>query len=148
MRLSRESEYGLAGVIYLAGQRPGAVLTVKAVADAEAMPRMFLAKTFARLARHGILRSYRGRRRGYELARRPQQINVREVLEGIEGPDLFARCIFRSGQCSDRQPCVLHAKWAAVRPQLEALLAATTLADCARDGGAPSPASDGVVGLR
>jgi Rrf2 family transcriptional regulator, iron-sulfur cluster assembly transcription factor len=133
MKLSRESEYGLAGMIYLARQRPGTVLAVKTVADAEALPRMFLAKTFSRLARHGILRSHRGRQRGYELARSPRAISVREILEGIEGPELFTRCIFRSDGCSEWRPCLLHETWKVVRPQVKDLLARMTLADCAHD---------------
>lgn len=133
MKLSRESEYGLAGMIYLARQRPGTVLPVKTVADAQALPQTFLAKTFSRLRRHGVLRSHRGRQRGYELARAPREIHVQEILEGIEGPDLFARCIFRSDRCSEQRPCLLHETWKVVRPQVKDLLAGMTLADCAPD---------------
>lgn len=139
MKLSRESEYGLAGLVYLARQRPGAVLAVKAVATAQALPTMFLAKTFNRLARHGILRSHRGRQRGYELARSPREITVREVLEGIEGPDLFAHCIFWSKDCFEERPCPLHAAWKVIRPQAEEMLSGMTLADCA--GGATHDAT-------
>ena len=131
MKLSRESEYGLAGLVYLARQRPGTVLAVKAVAAAEALPVMFLAKTFNRLARHGILRSHRGRQRGYELARHAREITVQEVLEGIDGPDLFLRCIFSSRHCSEERPCPLHHTWTIVRPQVKESLSGTTLADCA-----------------
>lgn len=131
MKLNRESEYGLAGMTYLARQRPGTVLTVRAVADAQTVPRMFLAKTFRKLARHGVLRSHRGRQRGYALARAPREINVREILEGIEGRDLFARCIFWSDACSEDRPCMLHGTWKSVRPQVVELMAGITLADLA-----------------
>jgi Rrf2 family transcriptional regulator, iron-sulfur cluster assembly transcription factor len=133
MKLSRESEYGLAGLVHLARQRPGTVLAVKAIAAAQALPRMFLAKTFRKLTRHGVLRSYRGRQRGYELARAPREISVREILEGIEGMDLFMRCIFWSNACSEDHPCLLHGTWTRVRPQVMDLMAGITLADLARD---------------
>jgi len=131
VKLSRESEYGLAGLVHLARQHPGTVLAVKTIAAAEALPAMFLAKTFSRLARHGILRSHRGRRRGYELARSPREISVREILEGIEGPSLFAHCIFWSKECSEERPCPLHETWKVIRPQVKDLLSGMTLADCA-----------------
>jgi Rrf2 family iron-sulfur cluster assembly transcriptional regulator len=137
MKLSRESEYGLAGLIYLARQRPGTVLAVKTVAAAQALPGTFLAKTFSRLARHGVLRSHHGRRRGYELARNPREISVREILEDIEGPDLFARCIFSSEGCSEQRPCLLHESWKAIRPRVAESLAALTLAGCADGRTAP-----------
>lgn len=142
MKLSRESEYGLAGMIYLARQRPGTVMAVKTVAAAQAVPGTFLAKTFGRLARHGVLRAHRGRRRGYELARSPREIRIGEILEGIEGPDFFVRCIFRSDGCSEQRPCVLHGTWKVVRSQVKDLLTQMTLADCAGDRTAyvaPSP---------
>jgi Rrf2 family protein len=134
MKLSRESKYGMAGMIYLARQHPGAVIAVKTVAGAEALPPTFLAKTFSRLAREGLLRSHRGRRRGYELARSPRDISVRDILEGIEGRDLFERCIFWSDRCSEQASCPLHETWKAVRPRLADLLSGVTLADCAADG--------------
>ncbi|HET7263976.1 MAG TPA: Rrf2 family transcriptional regulator [bacterium] len=133
MKLSRESEYGLVGLVYLARQRAGTVMAVKAIAAAEALPAMFLAKTFSRLARHGILRSYRGRRRGYQLARSAREISVREILEGIEGPDLFTHCVFWSKSCSEERPCALHETWKAIRPQARDLASKMTLADCAED---------------
>jgi Rrf2 family protein len=141
MKLSRESEYGLAGLLYLARHRPGTVLAVRAVAEAQALPRMFLAKTFSRLARHGLLRSHRGRRRGYELARSPREISVREILESIEGRDLFERCIFWGTGCSERRPCLLHDTWKMVRPQLRDRLTTMTLADAAGDPTPVVPAS-------
>jgi Rrf2 family protein len=140
MKLSRESEYGLAGMIYLARQRPGTVLAVKTIAAAQALPGTFLAKTFSRLARWGLLRSHRGRQRGYELARSPGEITVREILEGIEGPDLFARCIFWGYGCSDQRPCMLHETWKVIRPQVKDLLSEMTLADCNADRSSPTGA--------
>lgn len=138
MKLSRESEYGLAALVHLARQRPGTALTVAAVANARALPRMFLAKTFRKLAQHGILRSYRGRRRGYELARPPRAITVREIVEGIDGMDAFTRCIFWSNTCAPEHPCLLHDTWMRVRPQAVQLLAQVTLAELT--GGPPGAA--------
>jgi Rrf2 family protein len=140
MKLSRESQYGLAGMIYLARQGPGAVLAVKTVAAAQALPGTFLAKTFSRLARSGLLRSHRGRRRGYELARNPREISIRAILEGIEGSDLFARCIFWGNGCSDERPCLLHETWKVIRPQVKDALSEMTLADCAADRSSPTAA--------
>ncbi len=133
MKLSRESEYGLAGLVHLARQRSGAILPLRKIAGAQALPRMFLAKIFRKLTRHGILRSYRGRHRGYALAGPAQAIGVKEILEGIEGMDLFARCIFWSNACSDDHPCLLHETWKRVRPEVIGRMARLTLADLAAD---------------
>ncbi|HXX38056.1 MAG TPA: Rrf2 family transcriptional regulator [bacterium] len=137
MKLSRESEYGLAGLVHLARLRPGTIVQLKDIARAQALPRMFLAKTFRKLTHHGVLVSYRGRRRGYALAHPSSQISVRDILEGIEGRDILARCIFWSNQCSDDHPCLLHSTWKSVRPGLTEMLERLTLDDIARSRGAP-----------
>lgn len=135
MHLSRESEYGLKAMIYLAQQPPATVLTLHQIAEAKDLPVGFLAKTLQKLARHGLLQSFRGRRRGYSLARDPSQIRVRELLEAIEGPDLTQRCIFWGRRCGDSNPCLLHAGWREIKPRLAEFLETMTLASLAQNGG-------------
>ncbi|MDR5693642.1 MAG: Rrf2 family transcriptional regulator [Armatimonadota bacterium] len=129
MKLSKESEYGLTGLVYLARQRPGTILQVKEVAKAQDLPLYFLAKTFLKLTKRGVLRSFRGKERGYTLARSPAEISVKEIVEAIEGSDVFQRCVFWSNRCSDDRPCLLHGIWKNVRPQLVALMERITLED-------------------
>ncbi|MFQ5848379.1 MAG: RrF2 family transcriptional regulator [Candidatus Methylomirabilales bacterium] len=135
MHLSRESEYGLKAMIYLAQQPPATVLTLNQIAEAEDLPVGFLAKTLQKLARHGLLQSFRGRHRGYCLARDASEIKLRELLEAIEGPDLLLRCLFWGRRCGDSNPCMLHAGWREIKPHLAVFLEATTLASLAQDGG-------------
>jgi Rrf2 family protein len=135
MHLSRESEYGLKAMIYLAQQPPATVLTLQQIADCRGLPGGFLAKTLQKLTRHGLLQSFRGRRRGYCLARDPKDIHLRELLEAIEGPDLFHRCLFWGHRCRDTNPCVLHGGWREIKPRLATFFEGTTLAALAGDGG-------------
>jgi Rrf2 family iron-sulfur cluster assembly transcriptional regulator len=147
MKLSRESEYALHGLAFLARQRPGTVLTLRTIARAQHLPPVFLAKIFRKLARCGVLVSSRGGRRGYALARPAAQITIREILEAVEGSGVFTRCVFWSNRCSDERPCVLHDLWKTVRPRVIDLMTATTLRDLARrDVAAPLAAvlSDGL----
>lgn len=132
MKLSKESEYGLSGLVYLARQRPGTILQVKEVAKAQDLPVYFLAKTFLKLTKRGVLRSFRGKERGYTLSRPPAEISIKEIVEAIEGSDVFRRCVFWSSQCSDDRPCLLHGIWKTVRPQLVELMERITLEDVAQ----------------
>lgn len=132
MKLSRESRYGLHGLAYLARQPPGAILQAAEVAEASGLPPLFLSKIFGRLTRHGILLSFRGRERGYSLARPARDISVKEVLEAIEGSDVFGRCVFWSDACSDQNPCPLHDTWQTVRPMVADLMGRVSLEEIAR----------------
>lgn len=131
MHLSRESEYGLRAMIYLAQQPPATVLTLNDIAEANDLPVGFLAKTFQKLVRHGLVESFRGRQRGYSLAHEPSQISIRAVLEAIEGADLSQRCLFWGRRCGDNNPCLLHSGWREIKPTVTAFLEATTLAGLA-----------------
>jgi Rrf2 family transcriptional regulator, iron-sulfur cluster assembly transcription factor len=127
LKLSRESYYGLQALSYMTTCKPGTILQADELAQRTELPGMFLAKILYKLARHGVLRSFRGRERGYTLAREPKDITVREVVEIFEGSDVFERCVFWSNECSDREPCPLHEMWRTVRPVVASLMERITL---------------------
>ena len=129
MRLTRESEYALLGLAFVASRPSGEVVPLAEIAAAKRLPRTFLAKTFQKLARHGLVVSHRGPGRGYALARRPAQISLRQVLEAIEGPDLFSRCLFWNTHCSDTNPCLLHRHMKSLVPDVRGALDRLTLVD-------------------
>lgn len=130
MRLTRESEYALLGLAFVASRPNGEVVRLAEIAAAGRLPQTFLAKTFQKLARHGLVVSHRGPGRGYALARCPEKISLREVLEAIEGPDLFTRCLFWNTHCSDTKPCLLHRHMKNLVPDVSGALERLSLADC------------------
>jgi Rrf2 family transcriptional regulator, iron-sulfur cluster assembly transcription factor len=111
----------------LAQHGEGKVMLLREIAEARGLPPDFLAKIFQKLARHKVVSSHRGAVRGYGLARPAREISLREILEALEGPDLFSRCIFWPGQCGDQSPCRLHEQWGKIRPQLQAMMETVTL---------------------
>lgn len=139
MKFSRESEYGLKGLLFLAQQPPGRTLPLFEIANASRLPRSFLAKIFQKFVQHGLVRSQRGRQRGYALTRPPKEISTREVLEAIEGPDLFEQCIFWKDQCGHDNPCPLHEGWGKLKPLFVEFMEQTTLEELAQGGAWTSP---------
>ena len=135
MHLSREAEYGLSAMIHLAQQPPKTILTLSQIAETRGLPGGFLAKTFQKLVRHGLLESFRGRQRGYRLAREASEINMRELLEAIEGPDIFERCVFWGRRCAESHPCLLHMGWRGIKPHLIHFLEQKNLSSLARNDG-------------
>lgn len=129
MKLSRECRYAIVGLSVLASKPPGTVLGLGALAEEASLPAPFLAKIFHKLARHGILTSFRGRRRGYALARPAGEITMRHVLEAVDGHELFDRCIFVSESCNSGDPCPLHDAWIPVMNSATSAMSKLTLAD-------------------
>ena len=129
MKLTRESQYALKAMAFLAEQPPATVVGARQVAEGAGISAPFAAKILLQLRGSGLLRSHRGSQRGYELARAADEISVREVLEAVEGEELFKRCVFWSHTCSEVSPCMLHPVWKSVRPEVADRLGRLTLAD-------------------
>jgi Rrf2 family protein len=85
VRISKQSEYGLAAILYLATQPEGKLSLREEIARRCGIPGNFLARILARLRRGGILGSRRGARGGYFLRVEPQRLSLADVLEALEG---------------------------------------------------------------
>ncbi len=129
MKLSRECRYALIGLTTLASKPPGTLIGAAALSEEAGLPAPFMAKILQQLAKRGILASHRGTLRGYTLARPASEITVREVLEAIDGDDLFERCVFFSESCDANSPCALHHLWTPVRQQTINMFSTMTLTD-------------------
>ncbi len=127
MRLTRESKFALLGLAYLARRPSGKLTPLAEVATAQDLPVSFLSKIFQKLGRAGLLISERGRKSGYALARPGAEIRIRDVLEAVEGRDIFQRCLLWNGSCGDTNPCPLHFRLKELRPSLESIFSEVTL---------------------
>lgn len=86
MRVSRSVSYGLLAVGYIAQhQRKGLILS-QTISKEYDIPLEYLLKIMRELARATILRSKRGPRGGYSLARPLEKITMLEIIEAISGP--------------------------------------------------------------
>jgi len=134
MQLTKESEHALAALGFLSTQPPGEYVALATIAEAEGLPRAFLAKTFQKLARHNVLASSRGRSKGYTLARSPDSISVLDVFVAVEGPRLLHRCTLWPARMCDENPCVMHPFLKGYVRTLEERLSEVSIADlCAAE---------------
>jgi len=85
MRLTTRSEYGLLALIFLARQDPEACSSVEVIARAQQIPAKFLEQILLSLKRSGYVRSVRGSRGGYRLAKPAAQITIAEVVRLLDG---------------------------------------------------------------
>lgn len=104
MQFTKAEAYGIFGVIHLADQPPGKITPLSEISDAQDVPEKFLAKIFQSLSRSGIVRSHRGVKGGFSLAKPADRITFREIVEVIHGPYFLAKC-FNVEEICDRQDC-------------------------------------------
>ena len=86
MSFSAKTEYGLVSLVELAAiYSQGGVLQVTEIAQRQGIPDRYLEQMLTSLRRGQILRSIRGPRGGYQLARPPAEIRVADVVGCLEG---------------------------------------------------------------
>jgi Rrf2 family iron-sulfur cluster assembly transcriptional regulator len=128
----RSTEYAIRALTFLALQPPGKLSGAREIAQAEQIPMPFLWKILQKLAARKLIRSFRGVRGGYELAKHPQRITVAKILKEMGHDKLLSRCLLGFPQCNNRTPCALHPLWRDHREALRQGLRGTTLADLSR----------------
>ncbi len=111
MRLSRKSDYALRAVRHLSNLPQGKLGSINSIAEAEAIPREFLAKILKDLTISGILVSYLGVTGGYRLARPPKDISMLDVIEAIDGPIHLNLCTEGSPCCNQYENCQMRIFW-------------------------------------
>jgi Rrf2 family iron-sulfur cluster assembly transcriptional regulator len=129
MRLTRGSDYGLRGMLYMARQPLGQVCLVSQVAAAEELPESYLAKIFQDLARSRLLISHRGAKGGFSLVDDPQEINLLQIIEAVEGPIALAPCLDIREGCDRVNLCEIYDALDSAQAQMISVLENTTLAD-------------------
>jgi Rrf2 family protein len=75
------------------------------------IPRNFLAKILQKLAKAGLVRSFRGVKGGFQLSRRTSEITLLRVIEAIQGPVFLNKCFVNQKACSRRKECTVHPLW-------------------------------------
>ena len=129
MQLTRGVEYAIEGILYLARRDREDLALVREVSRATDIPEDFLSKIFQRLATKGLIRSRRGFRGGFRLARPARRITLREIVEALEGPIEFHRCLDHLRARGRRGRCHVSRIFRRVQRKVAAILEQTTLED-------------------
>jgi Rrf2 family protein len=118
MEITRETDYAIRCVLHLS-ESPNDVIMVDEIAKARAIPKSFLSKILQKLARANIVKSYRGVKGGFQIAKSPKQISLFDVIEAIEGPVAMNRCAVNKKFCSLSNDCTVHPVWVQLRKDVE-----------------------------
>jgi len=125
MQITRQADYAIRAVVYLARLGPNQRAATSTVAQEERIPPSFLAKIISQLSIAGLLHTSRGARGGVSLAREPKEISLLEVVEAIDGPILLNECVSEGSDCAMQDGCPLHSIWCEAQEGLVRRLGAT-----------------------
>jgi Rrf2 family protein len=130
MQIPRKIEYALRAMIHLA-DNPGGVARGTEIARMEHIPKYYLEKVIRDLMRRGLVRARRGPGGGYQLARPPETISFRDVIEAVEGPITLNVCVDGSAACNLQPTCRMFRVWEEGQRVLLDVFSHTTLSEVA-----------------
>lgn len=129
LELSCKSEYALLALLELAQHyNDGRVLQIREIAAHQSIPDRYLEQLLATLRRQGLVRSQRGAKGGYFLARPPWQISLLDVIQAIEGEELSRSRTLPSSDLTPERQVLLQA-WQEAQAAAVDILQKTTLQD-------------------
>jgi len=107
--LSRNTDYAVRAVCYIAKKKPGVVSVTELVKKLK-IPRSFLRKILQALNNEGMLKSYKGMGGGFRLAREPKCVYLTDIMKTFQGPFKLNECFFKRKICPDKGSCCLKKK--------------------------------------
>jgi Rrf2 family protein len=117
--LSNTSKYAVRAVIYLAlNSEQNKKIGIKQISKDLGIPTPFLGKILQTLAKHKILSSTKGPHGGFGMNKKASDISLIDIVDIIDGRDLFTRCLVRLDDCNSNAPCSMHSKYAEIRMDL------------------------------
>lgn len=126
LELPSKVEYAFLALLEMASQPdPKNPMNVGEITSKQPIPERYLGQILAVLRRGGLLKSHRGARGGYVLARSPQEITLLEIVSLIEGDQ-------QSADDSDRATLemeLIRQSWQQVDRAAQSMLQGSTLAD-------------------
>lgn len=127
MKITYKGDYALKALFQLALRHDAfdsGVMSINELAKAGDMPEKFLEQILLSLGKGGFVKSKRGVKGGFVLARPPKDITVGEVIKFIEGPISPISCIEEDNYrgCKDITSCIFRGVWKDVKNAISVVI--------------------------
>lgn len=127
MKITYKGDYALKALFQLAlrhGEAESGVMSINEIAKSGDMPMKFLEQILLTLRKGGFVKSRRGIKGGFSLARHPGEITVGEVVRFIEGPIEPISCIEEECYkgCKDLTSCIFRGVWKEVKDAISVVI--------------------------
>ena len=130
MRITLESDYALRIITAMAGYDD--ITDAKTISNDTSVTLRFTLKILHKLVGADIVQSFKGVKGGYKLKVSPDDINLKDVIELIDGPIAIARCLDSTEACSlncDKTACIYHHIFDTISIDLAKKLAKISISD-------------------
>jgi Rrf2 family protein len=132
MILSKKTRYAIVALTRLAREYGNGPLQIKEIAEEEKIPQSFLENILLELRKMGILGSKLGKSGGYFLLKKPEEVNLAEILRHFEGTIALMYCVSEKAYqpcefCKDETNCEIRKVFKEIRDTTYDILSRTNL---------------------
>jgi Rrf2 family transcriptional regulator, iron-sulfur cluster assembly transcription factor len=115
MRITTTSRYGVRALFDVAYHGGGQPTQIKDISRRQKISQRYLEQIFNKLLKAGLLKSRRGPRGGYMLARDPTNISVGDIINAAQGPIVPVKCLAppesKKKDCEILNGCITRHVW-------------------------------------
>lgn len=130
--LSKKCKYAIHALVHLAERFEEGPIHIQEIAERENIPKKFLEAILLELRNAKVLESKKGKGGGYYLQRRPEDVNLIEIIRLMDGAIAMLPCVSLNyyescDECKDEVSCGIRSAFIGVRDETLKILAETTL---------------------
>jgi Rrf2 family cysteine metabolism transcriptional repressor len=127
MKISTKIRYGTRAILELASHYGEGPIELKEIAKRENISLKYLEQVIIPLRSAGLVKSVRGSKGGYSLAKQPSEICLNDLVEILEGPINLIECLRDPKACQKSSFCVTRDIWKEVSETIYRIFHGITL---------------------
>lgn len=130
MKISTKGRYALRIMLDLAVRFNGSYISLKDIANRQEISDKYSEQIINQLSKAGLVKSIRGSRGGYMLAKKPEEYTVGEILRVMEGTLSPVPCLDEGAEpCSREHLCVTNDVYKRIKEAIDNVVDNITLYD-------------------
>ena len=129
MKISTKIRYGARAMLELASRYGEGPIELKEIAKKENISLKYLEQVIIPLRMAGLVKSVRGSKGGYSLAKQPSEICLDDLVEVLDGPINLIECLKNPKACQKVSSCVTRDIWKEVSEAIHKIFYSITLED-------------------
>lgn len=130
--ITKKAEYTIRILTILAVcERNNERITTKQIANELGILQNLVIQLISKLREASWVKSTRGPSGGVSLIKDESKINLKEIIELIDGPIVITRCLVSDAPCNDQSDCHLRGIWIRAQHKMTEELQGVTIKDLA-----------------
>lgn len=133
LQFNKELDYGLQLIFALAILKKGELLGLRKFSEEKGISFLFLQRIARKLRQGEIIQSAKGATGGYYLNKNLDKINLKDLVEVLDGQYMVVDCLKASCVCAKAKSCITHKVFKKINHSLVECLEKIKLSDLLKD---------------